>query len=136
EYLRELVSSIKASYGYSESLVIIHVAAANIEMDVTKAIPIGLIINELLSNVYKHAFKGRESGNLYLTMKEKESKDGCLIEVKDDGVGISSDALKEEPSSLGFTIVRGLCEQIGGKLNISSENGTCVTIDISREDLL
>ena len=87
------------------------------------AIPCGLIINELVTNALKHAFpKGRE-GSIQVTFKRRKPG-GYLLEVRDDGVGLSRDLDVCKAGSLGLQLVVILLEQLKGKLEIDSRGGT------------
>lgn len=117
DYLDELTGTISTTYGDGRDISL-EVEADDTRLHVDVAIPCGLIVNELVTNAYKHAFSGRESGTVKIDFRS-EGGDVSLI-VSDDGVGCD-DLDKED--SLGLTVVRGLVRQIGGGLVVSSDRG-------------
>lgn len=128
EYLRELVQSIKQSYQTDNCDIAVHVTVDDIRMDITRAIPCGLIVNELLANSYKHAFNNRKAGNIYLTVQKMKNK-YCFLEVRDDGTGIPEDVVSGERSSLGFTIVQGLAGQLSADMDMHQDKGTRISLE-------
>lgn len=91
-------------------------------LDINTAVPLGLILNELITNAFKHAFHGKEKGNILISFKKNQNKQFHLV-VKDDGVGLPKHFDIEESKSLGLQLVRILTEQIQGKLSITKRNG-------------
>lgn len=124
EYIHELVNEIKLSYPSIANSIAINTHISNITLNVNTAIPCGLILNELLSNCYKHAFKGRSSGSIYISF----SKIGDKIQliVKDNGVGLKPDYEKSE--TLGLTVIQSLCEQLEGVCEYKVDEGTRFTL--------
>lgn len=100
----------------------------DIHLDVNIAIPCGLIINELITNSLKYAFKNRQQGAISITMTHDLFKGYTLI-IKDNGVGLPQDFDVNKTKSLGMRLVLLLSEdQLEGNVDINSENGTCFTI--------
>lgn len=128
EYIRQLVDSIKEMYLGDNSQIRFDITCDRVTLDITRAIPCSLIINELVTNVCKHAFKGRESGIVTLKLKKNSDADECLLEVSDNGTGIPDKALVEGNGSLGITIIRGLASQLQADLDISGGDGTRVVL--------
>ncbi|MDQ3110295.1 MAG: sensor histidine kinase [Bacteroidota bacterium] len=129
-YANELVQEIRRSYPRNTTEAInISLEAEHIPLSLTKAVPAGLILNELLSNCYKHAFREHTSGNIFIRFKK--SVDQCVLEVEDNGVGLSGDFKMEKQESLGMTIIQSLAEQIDGSLSMSGTSGTGTRVKIS-----
>jgi two-component sensor histidine kinase len=98
-----------------------------VELDVTMAIPLGLIINELVMNSLEHAFPEARRGEIAVRLERLE--EGRLrLEIADNGVGLPPGFDPRRSASLGWQIVNMLIEQIGGTLEIRSEGGTSVAI--------
>jgi two-component sensor histidine kinase len=99
------------------------VAGDAVLLDIRRAAPAGLILNELLSNALKHAFPGRRAGAVAVTL----ATDGAAIEmgVCDDGVGLPE---QRGPGSLGLELVRVLTEQLRGTVTFEHRNGTSVRV--------
>jgi two-component sensor histidine kinase/PAS domain-containing protein len=89
--------------------------------DINRAVPFGLILNEVLSNAMFHAFPGGQSGSIRISVRRVE--DGAVwFRISDDGVGFSPDELDEE-ETLGLQLIRVLTEQIGGSFEVRKEAG-------------
>lgn len=122
-YAAELVQEIKRSYPEDTTgNIAIHLDAEHIPLSLTKAVPAGLMLNELLSNCYKHAFPGRNSGNIFIRFKKPGGQ--CMLEVEDDGVGLSGDFKMENQESLGMTIIQSLAAQIDAGICIEGNKGS------------
>ncbi|HEY6907300.1 MAG TPA: sensor histidine kinase, partial [Ignavibacteriaceae bacterium] len=107
------------------------ISVENISFDIDSAITMGLIINELASNAYKHAFRGRRAGKISVAISRHESR--YVLIVKDDGVGIPVDLAQKKSDSLGLQLVETLIDQLHGKLEIKSDRGTEVRIEFGDE---
>ena len=101
----------------------------DITLDIDTVVPMGLITNELISNALKHAFKGRDSGKIHLSLKEKENT--LFLTVHDDGVGLPDAELPVSYKSLGATLIQSFAEKLEGEIKIDVSNGSKVTIKIS-----
>ena len=128
DYIRQLVETIKETYEGNTCDINVKLDCDEATLDITKAIPCGLIINELLTNVYKHAFKGRDGGNVYLKMKKFDGSDEYTLEVLDDGVGLPDEVIAGKSTSLGFNIIRGLARQLNAELRMTSSEGAHVLL--------
>lgn len=107
-------------------------AEGTIELDAERAMPLGMIVSEVVTNAVRHAYGAGRSG--VVTARAAASGDALITEVTDEGVGFSSDA-QPGASSLGTMIIRALSRQIGADLQIDSEpgKGTKVTIRLPRQ---
>lgn len=123
EYLHQLMQSIADTYRSIETEVQYSLDAQQIQLDIDTAIPLGLIINELVSNSYKYAFRKDQPGRIKI-----EVKAGNLpfytLKVSDNGKGIPKDLNLEEINSLGLKLVNILSRQLRGKVEILDEPGT------------
>ncbi len=123
EYLNNLTTSIKSAYqGFKK--IEIQIDISNIYFDVQTAIPIGLIVNELVNNAYKHAFKNKEKGIILIQITQKD--DQYQLMVSDDGLGITNHQINH--NGLGLELVRLLISQIKGILEMDNSNGTSFKI--------
>lgn len=126
EYISELISIVKETY-YNPNTDINVVVESHAKIKFEKAIYCGLIINELLSNSFKHAFKGMSRGEIKIKFTRENGN--YLLAVSDNGLGIQdTESLKKE-NSMGIVIVQSLVEQLKGKITFNMNNGT--TIDIN-----
>jgi two-component sensor histidine kinase len=126
------VHEIRRSYPRNTTETInISLEIEHIPLSLIKAVPAGLILNELLSNCYKHAFRERKSGNIFIRFKKPGTQ--CMLEVEDNGVGLSGDFKMEQQESLGMTIIQSLAEQIDATLSMSGNSGTGTVVKITFE---
>ncbi|MDR3415558.1 MAG: histidine kinase dimerization/phosphoacceptor domain -containing protein [Nevskia sp.] len=96
-----------------------------VEVGMDTAIPLGLWLNEVISNSLKHGFQDGRPGTIRVTLVC--DADGLLVTVADDGVGIAPDAPRKS-KSLGMKLVASLSEQLDGSYTIESANGVCVRL--------
>jgi PAS domain S-box-containing protein len=98
-----------------------------IDVSIETALPIGLIINELLTNAFKYAFPAGAPGEIHVKLK-KEEQQMCSLVVEDNGIGLPESSSMDSEKSLGLYIVRLLVEQLDGTVNIIRHNGTSFQI--------
>ena len=125
-YIDELFRFIANTYNVDENSVRIEKDLDVVSLDVSQAIPCGLILNELITNAYKHAFAETEYAVIAISLKKEGNK--IILRVKDNGKGLPADFEIDQPSSLGTTLIRTLVQQLNGELEVSSKNGACFTI--------
>lgn len=129
KYFEGLISSFKSAFDVKSKFEI-HMSVDRIEVLSSKAVTIGIIVNELLTNVYKYAYKENEKGIVSLSIVKKE-ENVCLI-VSDDGRGIENKKLDKSNFGFGLTTIKMLAEeQLDGVLNIYNSNGMHVEISFS-----
>ncbi len=96
-------------------------------IDLKRAVPAGLILNELLTNAAKYAFAGRESGTI--TVELRGDHDRAVLTITDDGIGLPEGFTAEKSAGTGLKLVGTLSRQLGGDFSIVSGNGTIARID-------
>ncbi|RHX91149.1 histidine kinase [Leptospira yasudae] len=128
DYLNSLVNHLFVSYGPSDGRIQSDCNIEEIFLPMDKAVPCGLIVNELLSNSFKHAFPDKRKG--LITILFQKSASGYLtLEVADNGVGKdSADKDPQEGNSLGMNLIEALCMQLRGEMEVEKENGFRVKI--------
>jgi PAS domain S-box-containing protein len=126
-FINELTSQLQEVYA-GQIKINVKEEGGKFEMGMDQAVPCGLIINELVTNAFKHAFPDGKKGEILIrshTTTEKE----MVLTVSDDGVGLPPGMKVEESSSLGLRLVNGLLRhQLKGCLTVSSEKGTAYTL--------
>jgi two-component sensor histidine kinase len=122
EYIKNLTEYLESTFIAQSGNIEMKTEVDDVYLSLDVAIPCGLIINELVSNSMKHAFKDRKKGKLFVQLKFFEGKNLRLV-VKDNGVGIPK-LSNNENSSLGLQLVDLLVKQINGKINIDNSEGT------------
>lgn len=131
-YIGKLTDSLFRAYNIRPEKIALHTDIDPIQLDVDTAVPLGLIINELISNALKHAFQQREHGRLEVRLKQQG--DQLLLHVGDDGPGMPADTFdtgKTAPS-FGAQLVGMLTEKLGGRLRVSQGNGNNVELTITQ----
>ncbi|ESU20223.1 hypothetical protein FEDK69T_27350 [Flavobacterium enshiense DK69] len=124
-YLSELIQAIQIAYN-SNTKINIDVEANEIELGINTAIPLSLIINEIVTNCFRHAFKNKESGNITINLTKKN--DIYTLIIKDNGVGLPVDFDPKKLQSIGFDLILGLTRQLEGSVDWKDENGTSIII--------
>ncbi|MCC5914402.1 MAG: PAS domain S-box protein [Balneolaceae bacterium] len=111
-----------------------HISNNNVELNINQAIPCALVINEVVTNTYKHAFKGREKGRISIELVQKA--DEISLQISDDGIGFCLEEGVESVKSLGMQIIEVLSAQLGGEFDFKSSNeGTTFTLQFQKRDL-
>jgi len=126
-YLKDLTNQIAGSYKEISKNVAIEIKAESIQFDVKTAIPLGIIINELISNAFKYAFTEKKEGNINISIQKVELNNYTLI-VKDDGIGLPSDFNLNKVNSLGLKLVKILSKQMKGSFDFKNGKGTSFII--------
>ncbi len=104
-----------------------------IELNINQAIPCSLLINEVVTNVYKHAFEGRNGGVLSVILNCEESE--VFVKITDNGIGLPESLDPEESDSLGLHLIKVLTRQLNGKSELkNTENGTEFTLRFNKSD--
>jgi two-component sensor histidine kinase len=127
-YLQHLCTIISSSYSKKHIKIITELNQCILPIDLT--LPLGLIVNELLTNAYKYAFPDNRDGYIKVTLFPVENEKFC-ISVSDNGIGLPETFTIEDPISMGTKIVEILVRQIEGTMTISNANGACFQLIFS-----
>lgn len=136
KYVRELIDIISYSFSYPNKEIEVEVNIDDFKLGVDQGIPCGLILNELISNAYEHAFSGRDKGKICITF-EKLDGEMIRLSVRDDGIGLPADVGDdlENSQSLGLVLVDTLTTQLEGSLHINRlDRGTEFIIDFEMKE--
>ncbi|MCK6448260.1 MAG: HAMP domain-containing protein [Planctomycetes bacterium] len=128
-YLELLAARLKESYALGNSRVALEVDVDDIELDIDRAQVCGLIVNELVTNAFKHAFANRESGRVRIACRRDARGDdeSVVLEVADDGRGFGHET--EAPRSIGLELVETLVAQLGGRVHADGRRGARYRIE-------
>ena len=121
-YVQQLVVYLSEMFAGQSKHIQVNVNAPGINFDIDTAIPLGLIINELVSNAYKYAFEKHASGKINISIKPATGDD-YELEIRDDGKGLAVDTNPNNSSSLGLKLVKILSRQLRGTFSFKSDNG-------------
>lgn len=120
EYLKKLSSELVNSYELKPNQVQLHLDVAPLDLDVDTLVPLGLIVNELLTNAFKYAFPKGQAGQIWLRLREANEQ--LHLEVEDDGIGFSEASVKD--TSFGHKLIKTLVRQLDGNLEKVQQEGT------------
>lgn len=137
-YLQRLVENLFQTYRFGNTMICLNMnLEENIFFDMDTAVPLGMIVNELVSNSFKYAFSGRKTGVIRIELfskqitnepnnKEelKQESTGCTLIVSDDGVGIPEGIDFKNSDTLGLQIVNLLVDQLNGEVELKKDEGT------------
>jgi two-component sensor histidine kinase len=126
-YIREISEHLLESFNCQDT-VTMQLAVAPVELEVTLATPLGLIINEALTNALKYAFPYRQPGRVTVELTEAEPQRYGLL-IADNGVGFPPGFSLAENHTMGLAIIQGLSGQIDGTLRIVEEAGVRISLD-------
>ncbi|WP_221391494.1 histidine kinase dimerization/phosphoacceptor domain -containing protein [Dyadobacter sp. NIV53] len=133
DYIKEIVDYLIATFNRGNTIQK-KITVAPIDLDVTFAVPLGLILNEAVTNSLKYAFPGDRTGILTIELIEEGSKKYRLF-IGDNGVGFPLDLNPGRSRTLGMSLIRGLSEQIEGTLNISQDQGVQINLTFVEEKI-
>jgi two-component sensor histidine kinase len=121
-YLNDLLRGLADTYFNPKKKITFDLKASEDLLDIDTAVPVGLIVNELVSNAFKYAFQEKEAGVIQVEFKNENGKFHLLV--KDNGCGLPEDFDPTTSKSLGLRIVMILVKQLEGELNIFRDDGT------------
>ena len=136
-YITDLTRNLFQSYGVDSGGTTLELEAADVTLGMDTAVPCGLIINELVTNSLKHAFRSREGGKVVISMKPGEAPAGTagsmdgkwyVLRVSDNGSGFPKDLDFRNTESLGLKLVCTLTDQLSGTVDLNRDGGTEFTI--------
>lgn len=127
EYIKKLANFLFQSYGINQSRIKLKIHVQEVKLGVDTAVPCGLIINELISNSFKHGFSETDEGEIKIDMGYDETNK-LNLKISDNGKGIPKDLNIEESDSLGLRLVYNLTTQLNGKVTFFNNYGTTVKL--------
>ncbi|HEY4285937.1 MAG TPA: histidine kinase dimerization/phosphoacceptor domain -containing protein [Puia sp.] len=131
-YIAELTNYLSESFG-APSNVSIQLQLEKVMLNLSQAIPLGLIINEALTNALKYAFPNRRTGKIAIELKLSGSNIQILI--ADNGVGMPKLKNSGLPKSLGLDLIRGLTSELQGTVHFESNTGTRILVCFPMEEI-
>jgi PAS domain S-box-containing protein len=126
-HLESLCAHLIRSYNIDPDRIKLDLRLAEVVLDLDRSIRLGLLVNELVSNVFKHAFPAERSGRVLVQLDMIRA--GCyILVVADNGVGLPPELAPGHSDSLGLQLIADLTEQLGGTLVLEREEGTTISI--------
>ena len=130
-YLKHLGKSLLRSYSIHPDKIFIHIDTEDVLLGIDKAVPCGLIINELVSNALKYAFPGNSKGGITINLDKNHAVNTLSVTISDNGIGFPLDLDFRKTRSLGLQLVTMLTDQIGGHIALNRDGGTTFHIRFS-----
>lgn len=127
DYVHQLLMFIYQIYNVDSSKIPYNIDTSDIQLDINTAVPLGLIINELVCNSLKHGFKEKEEGRISIQLNQLQSKEYKLT-VEDTGSGLPENFDIKKSNTLGLKLIQTLIRQIDGSLEIGGSAGSMFSI--------
>jgi PAS domain S-box-containing protein len=133
QHVQSLCSNLFRSYGVDADRIQLEPRIGEVRLDLERAVPCGLLLNELVSNALKHAFTDGRRGRIRVSMDAGPNGEYTLL-VGDDGVGLPPNLDVTRASSLGLQLIDMLTRQLGGRLSVDRDGGTAFRITFPVQD--
>ncbi|KUJ60026.1 hypothetical protein AR687_19920 [Flavobacteriaceae bacterium CRH] len=130
-YITDLVEYLKESFSILQRIRF-EIRVEELELDVAQAIPLGLILNEAITNSIKYAFPDNGIGVISVVL-EKTETDRYLLVISDNGIGIDTNLNDHKTDSFGMSLIKGLSEDLEGKFIIENNDGTVLKLEFKPE---
>jgi two-component system, sensor histidine kinase PdtaS len=124
-YISELMDYLRSSFDTRHIRFDLDIAP--VKLDVAQTVPMGLILNEAVTNAIKYAFPGSRSGLIAVTLRQAGNRDLELI-IEDNGVGLPGEMDINQTDSLGMSLMQGLSRQLGGSFRLENKQGLTITV--------
>lgn len=131
-YINELIEYLKDAFNLNQNPRFL-LEIEELELEVTQAIPLGLIINEAVTNAIKYAFPNNQNGLITVSLTSTNDTH-YLLTIQDNGIGIAMDADKVN-TSFGMSLIKGLSEDLDGIFSIENQNGTLLKLSFEKNIL-
>ena len=132
-FVNDLCRQVEAVF-HKKNNVVMNIAVPDLHLDIDTAVPLGLIMNELLSNSFKYAFNDGTAGEINLAINTLAEGKYELV-YSDNGPGLPADFDLSMATTLGIQLINDLSRQIGGKVNYENRNGAAFTINFTNRSM-
>lgn len=129
-YIDTLAQGLFHSYNIKPRSVHLTTDIDDLNLDVDTVIPIGLILNELITNSLKYAFRDKEYGEISVMLKKVG--DNLVLKVRDNGDGFPPDSSMQPETTFGIKLIKAFAQKLKARLSIYNDNGACVEMHIAR----
>jgi two-component sensor histidine kinase len=134
DYANDLIRYLCACYDCKHRNIRFEENLASVNLDISQAVPLGLILNEAITNAIKYAYD--ENGGEIRVDGYLTDQKNIVLSIADGGKGLPDDLVPAESSSLGMEMMKALSKQLGGNLEIKSNPGVTITIRFKLENQL
>ncbi len=122
-FIDTLLPALIKSFGAEADRISVHVDIEPVRLPIGVALPCGLVVNELITNAFRHAFRDRDRGEIRVALT-RQSNDAALLSVSDDGIGLPDGAGIATTDTLGLQLVGQLADQMDGTISIRRSDPT------------
>lgn len=129
-YIKDLSKTISRTFTNLSTKVTFDFQTESISLTLNQAIPCGLLLNELITNAFKHAFTDKKEGTIKIILQGNQEKVELIV--SDDGPGIPDEMITGSGNSLGMSLINTFAKQLDGELDIDNKNGSTFTICFPR----
>lgn len=133
-YIHELVYYLDDSFNLGKR-IIFNVSVEDIQLDLVQAVPVGLILNEAITNSLKYAFPDQREGEIKVSLK-KIPEESLLLSIADNGIGLPQNFNMDEIQSFGLKLVKGLAEDLEGDFTVMGQPGTTLLIEFDYKSVM
>jgi two-component sensor histidine kinase len=126
DYIHELVAYLKDCFEMKQKIHF-DLKIESFKLDLSYSLPVGLILNEAITNSIKYAFVGKEAGTITILLNRTD-ENYALLSIVDNGIGFSPGIMLLQPGSMGMNLMKGLSEDINGTFSIAANNGTHISV--------
>ncbi len=134
ENIRSLVTNILKTFQLQTEITM-DFDCEPVELNINQAIPCSLIVNEVITNAFKHAFPKRDQGQILIELSENVTQNSIQLSITDNGIGLPPDITAGESSSLGLSLIDVLSQQLEADYQYeASENGTAFRIAFEKDE--
>ena len=129
EYIQNLVRQIVDSYSTDKRPIELETRIQDIYLDMDTLVPLGLIINEMVSNTLKHAFEEDQSGKLSISLEQMT--DHFTLEISDNGSSLNDLEALEKSASFGMSMIQAFVQKMNGQIRLLETEGTTFQIQFA-----
>jgi two-component sensor histidine kinase/tetratricopeptide (TPR) repeat protein len=133
-YIRELVNYMQESF-HTDHKIRFYLDTEKVDLDVAQAVPVGLILNEAISNAIKYAFPDNRIGEVQILLKRLQDN-VYQLSISDNGIGLPEGFEPGNTDSLGMSLMLGLSEQLDGTFVVENDNGVKIKIIFNKHQQL
>ncbi|HDQ14062.1 MAG TPA: response regulator [Sediminispirochaeta sp.] len=131
-YLKDLITHLLNSYGHQSDSIETTIDIPEVHLDLSLAVPLGLIINELLTNSLEHGLTEQGDGQIEIRLESDDHEGRYRLLIRDNGPGIPDDLDPEESDTLGLLLVSSLAQQIHGSFELKNDRGALALIEFQK----
>ena len=126
DYINELVDYLRDSFSINKRIRF-NLQVQRISLDLSHCVPLGLILNEAITNSIKYAFPDSGEGLIFIALKQ-DPTGHVLLTIEDNGIGLPTEFIAAKHNSMGMNLMRGLCTEIGAKFSMHGQQGTQISV--------